>query len=120
MTPGIKSTEAPVSGYKYMIAVPFFVGLAIATLSPLDVLKYQVPQTITEVASYIFPTVRKIDENYEFGSVAKLYFSVMWLMSPSIFLYCFKEIQSQASKVIPKCRENKWTSLFFGLIPIMK
>lgn len=106
------ATKAPI----YLIAIPFLVGLAIALLSPLDVLKYAAPKLITEVASSILPTVRKMSKDYELAEVAKFYFSTMWLLSPVIFLYFYKELQSQAYKVVPRIQKYKLSSLFYCLL----
>ena len=108
------STQKPMSsGIKYLIGIPFITGIAIALLAPTDVLKYSAFQTINEIASYIFPAVRKMKGDYELGEVAKLYFSVMWLMSPLMFIGGYRDMERQAEKVIPKMREKKLLFLFF-------
>jgi hypothetical protein len=101
---------------RYLVAIPFFIGLGIALVSPTDVLKYGLSQAITEIASYIFPTVRKMKGDYELGQVAKLYFSTMWLMGPFIFIGCYREMQRQAETIILKCAKNKFVTAFFAAI----
>lgn len=116
MKQDIQILEPATKVFKYLIAIPFSIGILIALFSPLDVLKYVVPQLISNIASYIFPTVRKMNGDYELAQVAKFYFSTMWLLSPAIFLYAYKEIQSQASKIIPRIQKYKLGSLFYCLM----
>jgi hypothetical protein len=115
-TPTTKSntkTYETSKGSMYLIGIPFLTGLAIALFSPTDVLRYGLPQAITQLASFVFPAVRKMSGDYELGQVAKLYFATMWLMIPAIFLYLFKEIKKQAYKVVPKFREKKTFAFLF-------
>lgn len=102
-----------VSGIWYFMGIPFVIGAAVALFSPIDVLKYDIFRVINEIASFIFPAVRKMKGDYELGQVAKLYFSVMWLMSPFLFIGGYRDIQRQAEKIIKRCREGKFISFLF-------
>lgn len=100
----------------YFIGIPFFIGALIALFSPLDVLKYDVFRIINEIAAFIFPGVRKMKGDYELGQVAKLYFSVMWLMTPFIFIGGYKDFQRRSEIMIQKCKEKKLLSLLFAVV----
>lgn len=104
------------SGAIFLIGIPFATGIAIAILSPLDVLKYSLPHAVAEISSFIFPAVRKMEGNSELWQVAKLYFATMWLMSPLIFIGAYKDLQRQAEKIIKKCKNNKLGTAFFSVI----
>ncbi|MNZ02424.1 hypothetical protein D3C78_190670 [compost metagenome] len=99
----------------YFIGIPFFIGILIATFSPLNVLEYNVFRIINEIAAFIFPGVRKIKGDYELGQVAKLYFSVMWLMTPFIFIGGYRDFQKRSEIIISKCKEKKVFSFLFGI-----
>ena len=109
------------NGIKYFIGIPFLIGVSIAIFAPTDVLKYGVAQMLNDIAAFIFPAVRKIKGDYELGQVAKLYFSVMWLMSPLIFFGGYRDIQRQADKVVLNIQKNRLFVIFLVgiLFPIV-
>lgn len=108
-----KFNKSIFNNIKYLFGIPFGLGVLIALLAPVDVLKYSFFQIINDVASYIFPSVRKMKGEYELGQVAKLYFSVVWLMSPFLFVGGYREMQRQAEKIVARCKEKKILFFFF-------
>lgn len=108
-----ESKKSTVSFSKYLIGLPFVLGMLIALFSPVDVLGSNYFRFVYEAGAYIFPSVEKLKGNYELGQVAKLYFSSMWLLSPVIFFGGYLDLQRQQENIIEKCRQRKVLSTFF-------
>ncbi|MGB3880181.1 MAG: hypothetical protein WA955_06325 [Diaphorobacter nitroreducens] len=87
-----------------------------ATFAPANVLDFGGAQLIYELASAIFPAVKKMKGDYSLGQVAKLYYSFIWITSPLMFWGAYLEIRRQSDSILTKCKEKKIFFVLFFLI----
>jgi len=99
--------------FRFLIVVPYVIGVLISLFAPLDVLKYEFPDFIYRCASAIFPAVRQMKGEYDIGQVSKLYFSTMWLFCPAMFWYFCLDINSQIGVMVPRCSKHKYIFVLF-------
>lgn len=100
-----------------LLSTPFLIGLLIAAFAPNDVLANEIFDGICRLASTIIPAIKKINGNYERVQVVKLYFSVLWLLSPLIFIAAYINLQRQSASVLEKGKKKRvFLTLILGII----
>ena len=83
--------------------VTYFIGIAIALFSPLDIL-VQMPwiKDVSGPLSQIFPPIKFYIDASRFPQITECYFTFMWLVAPLHYYWCGKalrqDLQAEAQR----------------------
>ena len=72
--------------YKNLYLIPLIIGLLVAIFTPTDIFKISYIKDFVGVIAKIVPMVSHIQGEYELNQVSQFYFSIIWLMTPFIFI----------------------------------
>lgn len=66
--------------------IPVSLSLLVSFFTPVDVLTYGIPSSAVALVGTIIPMMQKLNGQYELAQVVQFYFSIMWLVSPLLYL----------------------------------
>lgn len=96
-----------------LITVSILTGAIIAFFLPIDNVNDDVINKIVAIAQTIFPTVKKMKGGYPLSSVALVYFSTVWLLTPITVFGWYLYVDDRKEIFLKSCKVNRWSSAFF-------
>jgi hypothetical protein len=90
-----------------LITIPILMGAIIAFFLPIDNINDSVINRIVAIAQTIFPTVKKMKGGYPLSSVALVYFSAVWLLTPITVFGWYLYVDDRKEIVLKSCKVNR-------------